>query len=338
MKPKYRNLFLAFGILAIGVMLATFDVDYAELVVRLKRAGIWLPAIVGIWVVVYFFHALAFQLIVNSAAGDGRRLSFLRAYKLTVSGFAFSYTTPFGFGGGPYRMMELNSLVGTSRAASSVVLYSMMHVLSHFCLWASSVVLFICIHAVDAALWVLFALFMLVFVIVVYFFYVGYRNGMVLKFFKLLTKVPLLKKWSVRVYEKNAATFSQIDEQIAALHARGRRFYGALFFEYLARVVNAWEYYFILNAMSLDVSFFDCVLVLAFSSLFSNMLFFLPMQLGAREGGLAIIVDRLAIPGVFGLYASFFTRVRELVWIVIGVSLVKVGNKKITTPVCNSKE
>ena len=137
MKPKYRNLFLAFGILAIGVMLATFDVDYAELVVRLKRAGIWLPAIVGIWVVVYFFNALAFQLIVNSAAGDGRRLSFLRAYKLTVSGFAFSYTTPFGFGGGPYRMMELNSLVGTSRAASSVVLYSMMHIFSHICLWAS---------------------------------------------------------------------------------------------------------------------------------------------------------------------------------------------------------
>ncbi len=338
MNPKFRNLFLAFGIVAIVVMLCTFDVDYGELVQKLKQAGLWLPAIVGIWVVVYFFNALAFQIIVNNGAKDGRRLPFLHAYKLTVSGFAFSYTTPFGFGGGPYRAMELNSFIGTSRATSSVVLYSMMHILSHFCLWASSVILFICIHRVDAALWVLFALFATVFTLAVYFFYAGYRNGMVVKFFTVLTKIPLLKRKASRIYEKNAATFRQIDEQIAALHAQGRRFYSALFFEYVARVVNALEYYFILNAMSLDVSFFDCVLVLAFSSLFSNLLFFLPMQLGAREGGLAIIVNRLAIPGVFGLYASFFTRIRELVWIIIGVSLVKVGNKKFTKEVCNSKE
>lgn len=143
MNPKLRNFFLAFGIVAIVVMLCTFDVDYAELVDKLKRAGAWFPAIVGIWAVVYFFNAWAFQIIVNNGARDGRRLSFARAYKLTVSGFAFSYTTPFGFGGGPYRVLELNALVGTSRAASSVVLYSMMHILSHICLWASSVVLFI---------------------------------------------------------------------------------------------------------------------------------------------------------------------------------------------------
>ena len=338
MNPRLRNFFLAFGIVAIVVMLCTFDVDYAELVDKLKRAGAWFPAIVGIWAVVYFFNAWAFQIIVNNGAHDGRRLSFARAYKLTVSGFAFSYTTPFGFGGGPYRVLELNALVGTSRAASSVVLYSMMHILSHICLWASSVVLFICIHTVDAGLWVLFALFAAVCAVLVYFFYVGYRNGMVVKLFRLLTHIPLLKRWSVRIYEKDADTFAQINSQIADLHSRGRRFYSALFFEYVARVVNALEYYFILNAMSLDVSFFDSILVLAFSSLFSNMLFFLPMQLGAREGGLAIIVNRLAIPGVFGLYASFFTRIRELVWIVIGVSLVKVGNKNITKEVCSSKE
>ncbi len=338
MSPKLRNLFLAFGIVAIVVMLCTFDVNYDELVTKLKRAGAWFPAIVGIWAVVYFFNAWAFQIIVNNGARDGRRLSFLRAYKLTVSGFAFSYTTPFGFGGGPYRVLELNSLVGTSRATSSVVLYSMMHIMSHICLWASSVVLFICLHEVDAGLWVLFALFAVVCAVLVYFFYAGYRNGMVVKLFTLLMHVPLLKRWSKAFYEKNAETFEQIDVQIADLHNRGRRFYSALFLEYVARVVNALEYYFILNAMSLNVGFFDSILVLAFSSLFSNLLFFLPMQLGAREGGLAIIVDRLAIPGVFGLYASFFTRIRELVWIVIGVSLVKVGNKKYSKEICSSKE
>ena len=54
--------------------------------------------------------------------------------------------------------------------------------------------------------------------------------------------------------------------------------------------------------------------------------FFSPMQLGAREGGFALAVGGLAIPGAFGVYTGLITRVRELIWIVIGVLLMKVGN------------
>ena len=37
-------------------------------------------------------------------------------------------------------------------------------------------------------------------------------------------------------------------------------------------------------------------------------------------------VGGLAIPGAFGVYTGLITRVRELIWIVIGVLLMKVGN------------
>ena len=47
MKSKYRNIFLIFGIVAIVVMLCTFDMEYDELLANLRRAGIWLPAVVG---------------------------------------------------------------------------------------------------------------------------------------------------------------------------------------------------------------------------------------------------------------------------------------------------
>ena len=66
MKPLYRNLFLLFGVAAIIVMLLTFDVDYTQLVQNLGRAGLYLPAVLGVWVIVYAFNALAFQIIVNS--------------------------------------------------------------------------------------------------------------------------------------------------------------------------------------------------------------------------------------------------------------------------------
>ena len=52
------------------------------------------------------------------------------------------------------------------------------------------------------------------------------------------------------------------------------------------------------------------------------------MQLGAREGGFALAVSGLSLSGAFGVYTSLITRVRELIWIAIGVILMKFGNIK----------
>ena len=120
MKPKYRNLFLLFGIVAIVIMLYKFDFDLRSL---REIKWYWLSGIIGIWIVVYLFNAGAFYKIVNEENTEGKHLSFLYSLKYTISGFAFSYATPFGFGGGPYRMLELGAYVGTRKAASSVVFY-----------------------------------------------------------------------------------------------------------------------------------------------------------------------------------------------------------------------
>lgn len=331
MKPLYRNLFLIFGIIAIVVMLCTFDVDYAQIVDNLGRAGMYLPAVIGVWVFVYAFNALAFQIIVNSGK-HLKHLSYRHAYKLTVSGFAFSYTTPFGFGGGPYRVMELSAYIGVTRAMSSVVLYSMMHILSHICLWSTAAVLFAVIYTekMTPFLWTLFAIFCVVLVVVLFVFNSCYKKGVIVKLFQPLLYMPYVKRWTRPFYEKHAEDMQKVDDNIAYLHSQPRAFFLSLFYEYVARVINSLEYYFILLSLGVSLSFWDAVLVLAFSSLIGNILFFLPMQLGAREGGLSLIVKilDLSAPGI-GIFTSLYTRVRELVWIFIGVSLVKVGNRRI---------
>lgn len=331
MKPLYRNLFLLFGVAAIIVMLFTFDVDYTQLYSHLLRAGLYLPAVIGVWIFVYAFNAWAFQIIVNSGT-HSKHLSFRHAYKLTVSGFAFSYTTPFGFGGGPYRVMELSSYIGVPRAMSSVVLYSMMHILSHICLWSSAAALFAIVYTekMTTFLWTLFMIFTVVLVVVLFVFHLCYKKGVIVKLFTPLLHLPFAKKWARKFYDKHADDMQKVDDNIAYLHSQPRAFYQSLLFEYVARVINALEYYFILLSLGVNLSFWDAILVLAFSSLIGNLLFFLPMQLGAREGGLSLIVKILGLtaPGI-GIITSLYTRVRELVWIFIGVSLVKVGNKKI---------
>lgn len=331
MKPLYRNLFLLFGIAAIAVMLFTFELDYTQLLENLYRAGLYLPAVIGVWIFVYAFNARAFQLIVNSGT-HSKHLSFRHAYKLTVSGFAFSYTTPFGFGGGPYRVMELSSYIGVPRAMSSVVLYSMMHILSHICLWSSAAVLFAVVYTekMTPFLWGLFGIFSLVLIVVLLVFRLCNKKGVIVRLFLPLLHVPYVKRWARKFYQQHQADMQQVDDNIAYLHSQPRAFYLTLLYEYVARVVNSLEYYFILLSLGVALTFWDSVLVLAFSSLIGNLLFFLPMQLGVREGGLSLIVKILGLsaPGI-GIFTSLYTRVRELVWIFIGVSLVKIGNKRI---------
>ena len=331
MRPLYRNLFLLFGVVAIGIMLYTFDTDYDMLRDNIARAGLYLPAVLGVWIFVYLFNALAFQIIVNNGRHD-KHLSLRHAYKLTVSGFAFSYTTPFGFGGGPYRVMELASYIGTPRAMSSVVLYSMMHILSHICLWSSAAVLFAVVYTdkMTPFLWGLFGVFVFVVILVLFLFRLCYRRGVIVRLFQPLLHLPYVKRPARKFYDTHLADMQKVDAGVAYLHSQPRAFWSSLLWEYVARVVNALEYYFILLSLGVSLTFFDAILVLAFSSLIGNILFFLPMQLGAREGGLSLIVRILGLsaPGI-GIFTSLYTRVRELFWIFIGVSLVKVGNKRI---------
>lgn len=312
-------------------MLCTFDVDYEQIVDNLGRAGLYLPAVIGVWVFVYAFNAFAFQIIVNNGS-HSKHLSFRHAYKLTVSGFAFSYTTPFGFGGGPYRVMELSSYIGVPRAMSSVVLYSMMHILSHICLWSTAAVLFAVIYTekMTPFLWGLFSVFAAVLMVVLLVFRLCYKRGVIVKLFQPLLYIPYFNHWAKKFYESHSADMQKVDDNIAILYSQPRAFWLSLVSEYIARVINALEYYFILQSLGVSLSFWDAILVLAFSSLVGNILFFLPMQLGAREGGLSLIVKILGLsaPGI-GIFTSLYTRIRELVWIFIGVSLVKVGNKRI---------
>ncbi|MDD4759708.1 MAG: lysylphosphatidylglycerol synthase transmembrane domain-containing protein [Bacteroidaceae bacterium] len=329
MKAKYRNIFIILGLVAIVIMLLTFHMDYKELWANIRRAGYWFIGVVGIWVVIYFFNTVSWYFIIR----NGQRscpVHFWYVYKLSVSGFALNYATPFGMmGGEPYRVMELTPFLGASRATSCVILYVMMHIFSHLCFWFSSIFLFIALYHVTLPLGILFIIIGSFCLVCIYFFMKGYRNGMVVKTFKILQHIPFAKKWATRFYTEKRKSLETIDCQIAELHSqRKSTFYMSFLFEFCARILTSVEIFFIMKILMPDVNFFNCVLIMAFTSLFSNLFFFSPMQLGAREGGFALVVSALSLSGAVGVYTSLITRVRELIWISIGVALMKIGNNK----------
>ena len=75
MKEKFRNIFWFFGIFAIVVMLFTFDMDYQELLQNLRKAGIWFPAVILLWVFIYFAELLFPGISLSVTASMQRFLS-----------------------------------------------------------------------------------------------------------------------------------------------------------------------------------------------------------------------------------------------------------------------
>lgn len=330
MKSKFRNIFFILGVVAIVVMLLCTDMTYEDVHSCLRRAGIWFPALLLLWMFIYVINAGAWYTIICNGL-KGKKVPFWKVYKYTITGFALNSTTPVGLmGGEPYRIMELKPYVGIEKASSSVILYVMMHIFSHFCFWLFSILIYVLAYyeQMNRTYMIVMSIFLVACMAGIYFFIKGYRSGLVMKVMGFLQKLPFIKHKIAGIMERKRETFLQIDEQIKDLYRNNKyTFSTSLFLEFIARVISCLEVYFILLIFSADASFFDSILILAFTSLFANLMFFSPMQLGAREGGFVMSVALLSIPYSYGVFMALLIRIREIVCIILGIALMKIGNR-----------
>ena len=342
MKRKYQNAFFIFGLVVLAIMIT--QLDFAQVRAGLSRAGYWFFAVLLLWVPLYAINATSWHLIIRSGqtADDGalnrQKPSFALLYRLTVSGFALNYATPGGLmGGEPYRIMSLAPLIGTERASSSVILYVMTHIFSHFCFWLLAVAIYVLTRPLTTGMSIVLAAATLFCLTGIWFFMAGYRKGVAVRLTGLLRFVPFIRKRAARFIDSHRERLDTIDRQIADLNRSNRRtFAAAVGLELFCRLLSAAEIMFILlvlmpvtngtddPAVALCSLYIDCVLILAFTSLIANLLFFMPLQLGGREGGFLMSTAGLAMTAGTGIFIALIVRVRELVWTAVGLLLIKL--------------
>ncbi len=360
---KLDNIFFCIGIIAFAIM--AMQLDLQEVIDGVKRAGYWFPAVVALWALLYIINTASWNSIIraltktspNPSTGGGLVMppytknsspvgrlggvGLLWLYKVTVAGFALNYATPGGLmGGEAYRISQLTPKIGIERASSSVILYVMTHIFSHFWFWLVSAVLYIVREIITytspppegrsggVGIYILLGAIILFCIAAIWLFLKGYRNGIVNALANIFSHIPFLKKKANRFIEKHREKLDNIDLQISTLHSRNRNtFFLAVFLEFMCRVLSSFEIMFILLIITPDITFLDSMLILAFTSLFANALFFIPLQLGGREGGFMLSVSGLSISASAGVFVALIVRLRELFWTGLGLLLIKVGKR-----------
>jgi hypothetical protein len=98
----------------------------------------------------------------------------------------------------------------------------------------------------------------------------------------------------------------------------------AVLFEVLGRAIAMLEFYIIAHTEGLHISYITAFLIGAISQLAIILFIFVPFELGSREGGITFAYSLLGLSPALGVYTGVITRLRELAWIGIGLTVASV--------------
>lgn len=318
------NIFLLIGIVILGFMIHKIGLDVIWTNIKLTKW--WFLAIVGTWGLVYIINAVSFHTIIRDGSEETQKVSFLKTLRLTVSGYAINQITPLGLlGGEPYRILKLKPYIGVQKATSSVLLYMMMHIVSHFIFWMISIpLLLLIVPNLSTTIRVILVIVAICSLLLLYWSFTVYSKGFIVKALTIASKIPFIGKKINMYYRQHHDKIEQMDYLIADLYKnRKSDFIKSLSIELLSRYIQCFEIIFMMYAIGFPVTFSESVLIESVQSLVGNLFFFMPMQLGAREGGFVIVFGLLSLAASHGVYVSLCMRIRELVWSIIGLGIIK---------------
>jgi uncharacterized protein (TIRG00374 family) len=318
---KVQVVVFLLGITAFSLILHRVGVEGLLRSLHAARSAV-LPAVLA-WAVVYLCSTLAWEQL--AADEHGAPIPFLRAYAISIASFALNYVTPMvALGGEPFRIAAASEWMSTPRAAASVVSFRMIHTLGELLFWLTAVPIAfyylprtlattLVLAAIVAGLLTVTALLLAMF-----------RHGFIERALDTAQRIPLLRIVAHRL-EPHRGALVAVDEQMATLyHDRRNRLLAALAFEYTARCVAMLEWFFIARALGLHISYFTAVCLGAFQSLWLILTSFVPYALGTNEGGMLVLFGLFGLPSNLGVYAALIARLREMIWIAIGLSLTLV--------------
>ena len=279
--------------------------------------GWWFLAILGAWCVTYGLNSCTLGLLLGC---DRHRVGPPRILGTIVAGFAMNYATPvLHMGGEPFRIMVLSEWIERARAVFATIAFKAFNTSATVTHWLIGLVVFVCVAPARQRAVAMVALVVLLSVLAATVVSIARaERGVFAALMAFASRRPRFGRLR-RFLLAHETTLREIDVHLGHLGTMRQVWLGAWIFEVLARLAMTGEIFFILRAVGYDIPFTTALCIDAASSLALNVLFFVPFDLGVREGGLYLILPVFGLPPAVGIYAGLVSRVRELFWIGVGL-------------------
>jgi uncharacterized membrane protein YbhN (UPF0104 family) len=326
---RYLFLLLGAGVFAFLV----YRVGPATILQNVQTLGFWFLAILAVWVAAYLLNTLSYALILGKEARG--QVGWLRLLGIVVAGFGMNYATPMlRLGGEPFRIAVLREHIGGPRAAFAALSYKAANVMSSLSYWAIGGAMLLASGRVPAAIAIVVLVVPAAVLAAVLIIARGHSGDIFASLQRLFRRFALLAPLD-RLLARYERPLADVDRHFRELRAeRPAALLGALLIETAVRVLLATELFIILRSAGRPVDFADVLAMDGAANLIVNAAFFIPFELGAREGGLYMILASFGMTGGMGIFVAVVNRIRELFWIGVGLAWAHflVRSRSIPTP------
>ncbi|MBI5837037.1 MAG: flippase-like domain-containing protein [Candidatus Eisenbacteria bacterium] len=269
----------------------------------------------------YLLFCFAWWLALDPAAR--RELKFRYLFLVSIAGFSLNYMTPFiALGGEPLKMMLISRRLGKHRAVSSVIAYNALHVLSHMGVFIVALVLGFWLLELTPTRVVALGGGAAAAGLVAFALLTAHQGGLVERLFGWLGRQRLVKIRADRLASWQERLVRYDDSVTSFYRERRGSFWLALGADFLGRAIWAMEVMVMMANVGIWLNPLRTFFAHSVSSLMQVATFFVPYELGVKEGSFYLCLKWLEADPSYGIYLGVASRLRELIWIAGGLAIM----------------
>ena len=146
--------------------------------------------------------------------------------------------------------------------------------------------------------------------------------GLHLGVFKRVHALGEKWNWWGSLSTDKSKKFLELDKQIKQFYTTDpRRFLLSTFYNFLGWFVGSFEVYYMAKILGMPIGLAEAWLFEALIQVLRIITFFIPSSIGAQEGGIVLIFQQFGYATPVGLTFAVIRRLREIVWIGLGLLL-----------------
>ena len=311
-----KLIFLLVGFLLLGWAIS--NVDLTVVANLLIKMGYGFIIILLIYSVVTWLDTIAWQKTFKQDVV--RQFSLWNLWRIKQVGDAYNAITPMGtLGGEPVKTQLLKERHGLSlkQGMASQVIARTTFLIALVLFFIPGTFFTFQSSIVSEKFQIACLVGMAVFSTLIFLFLIFQVTGTLGKLVRWVLNLPFGKKLAVLLNK-----LELVDRGISSYYKQyTSRVVLSVLYAFVGWLVGMAELYVTLYFLGYKPSLIDLWVIEALTQLVRNGSFFIPLSIGAMEGGFLLIFTAMGMPSDLGLTVAFIRRMKELVWVGAGLAM-----------------